>query len=106
MKSLWMAGIVLLAVGLVLWGCGSQKSQRKAETAKKVEQKGGESRAGTQTTCPVMGGAINRNIYTDYEGKRIYFCCPVCIEEFKKDPQKYLQKMEQEGVVLETAPGT
>lgn len=27
-----------------------------------------------QTTCPVMGGAINREWYADYQGKRVYFC--------------------------------
>lgn len=56
-----------------------------------------------QTTCPVMGGAIDRNIYLDYQGKRIYFCCPACLPEFQKDPGKYLQKMEAEGMVPDPA---
>ncbi|MBU4264189.1 MAG: YHS domain-containing protein [Proteobacteria bacterium] len=53
--------------------------------------------AAPQTTCPVMGGAINKEIHVDYEGKRIYFCCDYCIGEFKKDPEKYLQKMKEIG---------
>ena len=55
-----------------------------------------------QTTCPVMGGKINKDIYADYEGKRVYFCCDACISPFKKDPAKYISKLEGEGVVLET----
>jgi len=51
-----------------------------------------------------MGGPINKNIYVDYKGKRIYFCCPACPEEFKKDPDKYMKKLEAEGVELEKAP--
>lgn len=43
-----------------------------------------------QETCPVMGNKINQDIYTDYKGKRIYFCCPGCIDEFKRDPEKFV----------------
>jgi len=51
-----------------------------------------------------MGGKINKEIYTDYEGKRVYFCCKGCIGEFKKDPAKHIKKLEEEGVALEEAP--
>ena len=59
-----------------------------------------------QTTCPVMGGKINKEVYTDYKGERVYFCCEGCIPEFKKDPAKYIEKLENEGVTLEKAPET
>jgi len=58
-----------------------------------------------QTTCPVMGGKINKDVYSDYEGKRVYFCCTSCISEFKKDPAKYVKKLEDQGVVLEKVSG-
>ena len=54
--------------------------------------------AKAQTTCPVMGGKINKKYYADYQGKRVYFCCPACIGTFKKDPAKYLKKLDAEGV--------
>lgn len=53
--------------------------------------------AESQSTCPVMGGTINKQVYADYEGKRVYFCCPYCDGEFKKDPQKYLDKLKEQG---------
>jgi YHS domain-containing protein len=59
-----------------------------------------------QTECPIQGGKIDKNIFTDYQGKRIYFCCSGCIDDFKKDPDKYLKKMEAEGVTPEQTPGT
>jgi YHS domain-containing protein len=59
-----------------------------------------------QTVCPVLGGNINKQVYIDYQGKRIYFCCPGCPAEFSKDPQKYLKKMEAEGITLEKCPET
>jgi YHS domain-containing protein len=57
-----------------------------------------------ETTCPVMEGTVNKNIYADYKGKRVYFCCPPCLKAFKKDPDTYMKKLEDQGVVLEKAP--
>ena len=59
-----------------------------------------------QTTCPVMGGKINKDVYTDYKGERIYFCCEGCIPGFQKDPEKYIKKLKSEGVTLEKVPAT
>ena len=60
--------------------------------------------AATQTECPVMGGKIDKKVFVDYKGKRIYFCCQGCADEFKKDPSKYLKKMEAKGVAVEKNP--
>lgn len=57
-----------------------------------------------QTVCPVLAGNIDKNVYADYKGKRIYFCCLGCDKEFNKDPEKFLKKMKEEGVTLEPAP--
>ena len=61
-----------------------------AETGEHVLTAGAD-----QTICPVMGGAINKNIFTEYKGKKVYFCCPGCIPEFEKNPEKYLTKLPQ-----------
>ena len=50
-----------------------------------------------QKTCPVMGGTINKEIFVDYKGKRVYFCCPGCPVTFKKDPEKYLKILADRG---------
>ncbi len=47
-----------------------------------------------QSVCPVLGGKIDQKVYTDYQGQRIYFCCPGCVGMFQKDPEKYLKKMQ------------
>lgn len=48
-----------------------------------------------QTTCPVMGGPIDPEVYTEYEGKRVYFCCEGCDRKFLEDPEQYLDKLPQ-----------
>lgn len=57
--------------------------------------------AAAQTTCPVMGGTINKGLYADYKGERIYFCCKACPAEFAKDPEKYIKKLKEMGQELE-----
>ncbi len=48
--------------------------------------------------CPVSGEKIDEKTKATYEykGKIYNFCCPMCIETFKKDPQKYIKKVEME----------
>ena len=59
-----------------------------------------------QTVCPVLGGNIDKKVYVDDQGKRIFFCCPGCPADSKKDPEKYLKKMEAQGITLEKCPET
>lgn len=50
--------------------------------------------------CPVMGNVIASEDdalgYQDYEGKRHYFCCAGCTEQFEAAPEKFA-----EGVALD-----
>lgn len=49
-----------------------------------------------QQTCPVMvGNKIDPNIFTNYRGKRVYFCCPKCKAAFEANPEKYLARLPQ-----------
>jgi YHS domain-containing protein len=48
-----------------------------------------------QTTCPIMDAPINKNIFVEYKGKKVYFCCPGCEDKFNAEPQKYLARLPQ-----------
>lgn len=57
-----------------------------------------------QTLCPVMeGNPIDPNLHVDYQGERVYFCCNFCVEEFQKNPEKYLDKLPQFAAADEPA---
>ncbi|MEZ0326382.1 MAG: YHS domain-containing protein [Fimbriimonas sp.] len=50
----------------------------------------------TMITCAVMpkdpvtiADATKNKMYSDYKGRRYYFCCAGCPEAFKKNPAKY-----------------
>jgi YHS domain-containing protein len=49
-----------------------------------------------QKLCPVSDDPIDPNIYVDYKGQRIYFCCPLCPPKFNADPEMYLKKMAEQ----------
>ena len=49
-----------------------------------------------QTMCPVMdGNKIDKNVFVEYKGKKVYFCCAQCKAAFEKEPEKYLAKLPQ-----------
>ena len=55
----------------------------------------------TNTYCPVMPDMqTNPEIFTDYKGKRVYFCCNNCKAAFGRDPEKYLDRLPQFGGTL------
>ena len=57
-----------------------------------------------QVTDAFSGKPINKNIYVDYEGKRIYFCCDDSRQSFNKNPDVFLRKFKEQGVILANTP--
>ena len=48
--------------------------------------------------CPVMGGeTTDSEIFAEHNGKKVYFCCEGCIDDFKEDPAAYFAKAYPEG---------
>jgi YHS domain-containing protein len=104
-KILYAAGMILFTGLLTSNGLFAQSvSKSNTEKMEKAKQDTVQTTEVTQTVCPVMGGEINKEVYADYNGKRVYFCCQDCLSTFKKDPEKYMKKLEDEGVTLENAP--
>lgn len=85
---------LLVIVGTLLSGCDNLEqttpsSQAQADTSEVASEKPAGDEA---VMCPVMTDmSIDKNIYVDHEGQRIYFCCQKCIAEFKEDPEKFLK---------------
>ena len=51
-----------------------------------------------QATCPVMvGNPVDPDIYVDYKGKIVRFCCESCKAAFLEEPGKYLHRLPQFG---------
>lgn len=50
-----------------------------------------------QTTCPVMGNPINKNLHVDVDGYRFYVCCNACIDKIKADPKQAIADLKKAG---------
>ncbi|MDP3789060.1 MAG: YHS domain-containing protein [Candidatus Omnitrophota bacterium] len=97
---LLLAAVSLFAVSKVSYAmmCGAHDG----DAAKSCP---GQAQAASQAqsvnagnkTCPVTGEKIDEATKATYEynGKAYNLCCAACIKPFKKDPEKYIAKMEQ-----------
>ena len=52
----------------------------------------------TLKTCVVSGeklGEMGKPVIYVHEGREVKFCCKDCVKDFKKDPAKYVKKIEE-----------
>ena len=98
-----LAGGACCAVEKKAPACQTQansKDKKAAKTAKKevcVNQtmSASEAKVGDVVCCPVMGTKFkvtDKSLFAEVNGKRIYVCCPGCVQPLKTDPEKYLKK--------------
>jgi YHS domain-containing protein len=66
----------------------SKDTKKKDEKPKKEVE--------LNTKCPVSGDDADKTITQEYKGRTIAFCCEDCVKDFKKDPQKYVAKLDKE----------
>jgi len=86
------AGLTIMCL-LVIMGC--QKKTEPAAPPPATEANATATAEIEQKICPVMEAPINKNVFTVYQGKKVYFCCPDCKAVFEKNPEKYLSKLPQ-----------
>jgi YHS domain-containing protein len=97
MTKLTILAVAAMALGGVLAGCGDTATDNQTtEPTTKIEGDGATpvvfANEKGEALCPVMGGAIADTTglkYEDYEGKRYYFCCDECPDQFHADPAKF-----------------
>ena len=96
-----MEKFALLALALILLfisgAAYAKDSDTKTGQGNAVAQVNKAVEVGNQS-CPVSGETIDEKTKVTYEYKdKIYsFCCSICVEDFKKDPEKYIKKLEVE----------
>lgn len=79
-----LASIAALVLGLATLAFAADKPKDGDKPAPKPINK----------TCPVEDGhEIDPKVTYTFNGKVIGFCCADCIDEFKKDPEKYMKKI-------------
>lgn len=97
MMKLAILAVAAMALGSVLAGCNNTDTDTQTtEPTTKLDEGGATpvvfANDKGEALCPVMGGAIADTSglkYEDYEGKRYYFCCDECPDQFRADPAKF-----------------
>jgi len=84
----------------------------KAEPEEATTEKATETPKGPVTInnkiCPVSGkeiGSMGEGVTREYNGKIYHFCCPMCLNDFDLDPEKYVGIIE-EMMATEAAQGS
>ena len=107
MKSIIYTGVILLTVCFSqnnVFAYGSKRVQEapavvaSPESAPSVETPTAPVEMGNKI-CPVSGeevGEMGETFKMEYEGKIYNLCCAMCAKDFKKDPEKYIKKIEEE----------
>lgn len=47
-------------------------------------------------TCPVADRPAKEDVVTEWEGKKVAFCCNRCKARFEAEPEKYADKLKEE----------
>jgi YHS domain-containing protein len=90
-KIFALAGTVCICLMLVVPSFAKDKVTPLATLAKKP-----------QTTCPITGEAIMKDVFIDFQGQRIYFCCAGCEKQLLADPEKYFKIFAEQNILLES----
>ena len=92
--SVWTAtddGPVLFCCG----GCIKKYNESPEKYAAKTAalRKAMEKMPKTQVTCPVSGETVDTEVFTEKDGKKVYFCCEKCKGKYDADPSKFSAKL-------------
>jgi YHS domain-containing protein len=74
-------------------GC-SDKMKADPDTYFKKAAAAGEVFENIQKICPVSGEKIDKKIYSDWNGRRVYFCCKKCRSLFPSQPDTYIKQLD------------
>jgi len=81
---------VIFAVSGEHGGTPLKKNQKVAANPSKAIEVGNR-------ICPVSGEEIpiDKEVKEEYKGKIYNFCCKMCLKDFRKEPQKYIDMIEK-----------
>jgi YHS domain-containing protein len=80
--------LLLVAVGLLLAPLTTPAADKETKKPKPYPLQ----------TCVVSGeklGEMGKPYVFEHEGREIKLCCKSCLKDFKKEPAKYLKKIEE-----------
>jgi len=97
MKTILSLNVMLLLLAPA-WG---QHHDRQADKpSKPAAEHKTDAKSADLPHCPVMDEPVDFNISTMTDDGPVYFCCSMCIEKFKADPDKYAKQVATQRAAL------
>jgi YHS domain-containing protein len=94
-----VVALASLAVLVAFSGCGRRQppahEHHEGHDHASMAAPATQAAVAEQTTCPIMGSAINKAIFVEYKGEKVYFCCKGCDKVFLENPEQYVAKLPQ-----------
>jgi len=103
MKKLLVSFMVLAAMMMSV-AAMAQEPVADVTTDKELTASQAAVEVKEQTLCPISGNEINKEIFVDFEGKRIFLAAEEAKAKFLEDPAMYVTKMVAEGITLADVP--
>jgi YHS domain-containing protein len=96
MKRTLFAAVAATLVGAATLAFAADAPKPKGPTTKPSATKAAVDPKPVNKFCAVEGSGhdIDPKVTTVYQGKTIAFCCRDCIDEFNKNPEKYVKGMK------------
>ncbi len=96
--------IMILFIGAIFSfsSFAQEKSNDEKDETQTVEQNSNDKTAIDSTKafniiCPVSTEEVDPEVTYTYKGKTYALCCNNCLKKFKKDPEKYISRLSEDG---------
>jgi YHS domain-containing protein len=98
MKSIKYLTVTLLSLSILGGPFAALAADNSDQKPKSEEKSKTKLKPYKLKNCIVSGdklGEMGDPVVYEYEGREIKFCCKSCIKDFKKEPAKYLKKIQE-----------
>jgi len=92
--------IILLSAFLMVFVFVSGNfAQEKNKITKQVTKNVDKNKI-FNTVCPVSGEPVDQKITYTYKNVTYALCCKTCLAKFKKDPEKFVSRLNDDGKTI------
>ncbi len=99
MKSIKNLTVTLLSLAILAGPLAALAGDTVDQKPKADQKSNAKLKPYKLKTCIVsgdkLGGDMGEPVVYEYEGREIKFCCKSCIKDFKKEPAKYVKKIQE-----------
>lgn len=100
-RILFLVFALMLGVSFSFNTLAQEKTKEEKKESKTVEQKENkqmmEEEQTLNTICPVSTEEADPEVTYTYKGKTYALCCNNCLKKFKKNPEKYISRLSEDG---------